>query len=132
MVLQRWQTVFLFMAFVLTAVFCLLPVGSVDDTVRHALDFPGILILAALSAVILLIDIFLYKDLRLQIKVAAIAMVLEAVAAALVVFLPYIAVGFECSLVGVSLVVAAFVLTWIGRNFMIKDRKLLAAADRLR
>lgn len=132
MVIQRWQTVMLLIAAVLVAVFCLTPMGSVGEESVYACSFPVFLILNIVIAVLLLIDIFLFRNLRLQMRVAAVALILEAVSAGLAFAIVYTTEGFAMSLAGAPLIVAALILTWFGRRFMDKDRRLLAAADRLR
>lgn len=133
MVLQRWQTVLLFLAFVLMTVFCVTPIASdaAGTSVFPWFNIP-FLILNIVVALLLFIDIFLYRNLRLQMRWAVVIMLLEAVSAGLGFAIVYCTDGLTMSLFGPPFVVAALVLTWFGRRFMDKDRKLLAAADRIR
>lgn len=139
MVLQRWQTVLLLLSLVLMVVFIFAPMGTVFDlmspqsaTLVFVCDNVGFLILNIVIAVLLLIDIFLFRNLKAQMAVAAVAMVLMAASAGLGFSFIYLLDGFRMSLFSTPLVVAALVLTWFARRFMRKDQRLLAAADRLR
>lgn len=133
MVLQRWQTVLLFLAFVLVTVFCVTPIGydAAGERVFAWFNIP-FMVLNVVTALLLFIDIFLYRNLRLQMRWAVVIMLLEAVSAGLGFAVVYFADGWSMSLFGAPMVVAALVLTWFARRFMDKDRRLLAAADRIR
>lgn len=139
MVLQRWQTVLLLLSLVLMVVFIFAPMGTAFDlmspesaTLVFVCDNVGFLILNIVIAVLLLIDIFLFRNLKAQMAVAAVAMVLMAASAGLGFSFIYLLDGFRMSLFSTPLVVSALVLTWFARRFMRKDQRLLAAADRLR
>ena len=133
MVLQRWQTVLLFLAFVLMTVFCVTPLGydANGESVFAWFNIP-FMVLNVVTALLLFIDIFLYRNLRLQMRWAVVVMLLQAVSAGLGFAITYFTDGMSTSLCGAPMVVAALVLTWFARRFMDKDRKLLAAADRIR
>lgn len=123
MVIQRWQTVMLFMAFLFMAGFCFSPEASFST---------AFLIYNIATAILLFIDIFLYRNLRLQIRWATIVLLLEAVSAGLSFAIAYTQPEMDFCIYGAPFTVVALVLTWFARRFMIKDRKLLAAADRIR
>jgi len=123
MVLQRWQTVMLFLAFLFMAVFCFSPVASFTT---------AFLIFNIATAILLFINIFLYRNLRLQIRWATVILLLEAVSAGLSFAIEYTQPEMDFCFYGAPFTVVALVLTWFARRFMIKDRKLLAAADRIR
>ena len=133
MVLQRWQTVLLFIAFALIVLFLATPMGyNAAGYSVFALAVIPFFILNVVIALLLFIEIFLYRNLKVQIKWSAVILVLEAASAGLAFGMVYFTEGFKMSLMGAPLVVAALVLTWFARRFMIKDKKLLAAADRIR
>lgn len=123
----------LFIAFILTVVFCATPIGTdaAGENIFAWFNIP-FFILNVLTAVLLFIDIFLYRNLRMQMRWTAITMILQAVSVGLGFAIIYTQDGFGMSLFGTPLIVAALVLTWFARRFMDKDRRLLAAADRLR
>lgn len=133
MVLQRWQTVLLFIAFVLMVVFVCTPMGyDAAGQAVFALSNVPFFILNVVIAVLLFINIFMYRVLKLQIKWAAVIMVLEAVSVGLSFAIIYFNDGFTMSLLGAPFVVAALVLTWFARRFMVKDHRLLSNQYRLR
>lgn len=132
MVIQRWQSVLLFLAAVMMALFVIFPLGhSASSEEIFVFDNIAYGVLNAAVALLLLVDIFLYSNLKLQMRVALICMLLQAVS----IFIGgryYFMSGFESSLAGIPLVAISLVLTFFGRRLIDKDRKLLASADRLR
>ncbi len=133
MVLQRWQTVFLFIAFITMAAFCILPIGcDASGNNLHAWTNIPFLILNIIAALLLFIDIFLYRNLRLQMRWAYVTMVLLAAGTALTFLLVNRQYNADISFSGASFQLVALALTWRARQLMNKDRKLLAAADRIR
>lgn len=132
MVLQRWQTVLLLLAFVFEVVFLSTPIGHTTCGDVYAIAYPGLFVLGTVTAVLLFIDMFLYSNLRLQIKWAAAIIVLEVVGVVLAFVVSHLGDGFGMTLWSEPAVLAALLLTWFGRRLMIRDRKLLASADRLR
>ncbi|MDE6654388.1 MAG: DUF4293 domain-containing protein, partial [Muribaculaceae bacterium] len=79
MVIQRIQSLFLLIAGVLMAVVCFaVPVAHMEDaegaiTTVHVYDMLPVMILDLLTAVLLLISIFLFKNLKFQIKVTPVS-----------------------------------------------------------
>lgn len=72
MVIQRIQTLLLLIAAILVGVFCLTPVaveaaaGAEADAVKHFIcEAPVLLIVNILIAVLLVITIFLYRNLQI-------------------------------------------------------------------
>lgn len=133
MQIQRWQSVMLFFAFILMVVYLCTPLGYLPESVTmYPVDFMGLFILNIVIAVLLFIDIFLYRNLKVQMTWTLIVMLLQAVSAGLTFSIDYFTDNFTMSIFGAPFVVAALVLTWFARRFMDRDRKLLASADRLR
>lgn len=132
MVIQRWQSVMLLFAVILMGLFIAFPMlYAADGTPVYVYDNIGYLILNAAVTVLLAIDIFLYGNLKLQIEVAAMCLILMAVSAGLGC-VSYLTPDISFSFFGVPCVIVAMVMTWFGRRMMQRDRQLLAAADRIR
>lgn len=132
MVLQRWQTVFLLIALILTAVFSLTPVAYLDGASMPMWTWPAYLALNIAIALLLIIDIFSYKRLASQIKLCTMIIVLEAASVTTGLAMFFTIEGIEPSWTGVALMAVALICTLFARRFMTKDRDLLASADRLR
>ncbi|MFG6387224.1 MAG: DUF4293 domain-containing protein [Muribaculaceae bacterium] len=133
MVIQRWQSVLLLLAFNLLGLAFIMPVGTVDGVdIEPTSDLP-FMIINITAAILAAIDIFLYRNLPLQIRIASVTMVL-AIGAAIVGALHFMVTdGFGMVVVGgfpLPLIAAIFI--WIARSMMVNDRRLLAAADRIR
>ena len=87
MMIQRWQTVWLFIAAVLVGVFCFLPMAIVSGepldpnsaTFIAPKDLPVFLIVNIVVAVLLLLSIFLYKNTRRQKTLTLVSMLLIVV-----------------------------------------------------
>lgn len=136
MVIQRIQTLYLFVAAVLMAVFCFLPyaTGAEPNYLSYNVaDTHTLLVLGILDAVLLAIDIFLYKTLKLQIRVATICAVLVALTALMSIVITARIDGASLNIWG-GIVVPAIALasTWMALRGMNHDRRLLSSADRLR
>ena len=145
MVIQRLQTVFLLLAVILTAVFCATPfaylagVSAENPALAEVLPVypsssPAFLVLNIAIAVLLFVTIFLYKNLRLQIKVTLAAIVLlvaSAVTCGLIVYnnQPDMSLTFRG---GILLLLTAIICTVWARIHMKRDLKLLTSYDRLR
>lgn len=127
----------LLIAAALMAVVCVwLPIrldGS--EIVLHVYDFVPVLILGVVVAALLLVDIFMFRNLRLQMMVAAICVWLMIAFMALGAFM---VMGCEPAPADTAwvwpsvLTVLALVLALWARARMKADRNLLRAADRLR
>jgi|MucameStandDraft_1065616.scaffolds.fasta_scaffold52101_2 hypothetical protein len=133
MVIQRWQSVLLLLAFNLLGLAFIMPVGTVDGVdIEPTSDLP-FMIINITAAILAAIDIFLYRNLPLQIRIASVTLVI-AIGAAIVGALHFMVTdGFGMVVVGgfpLPLIAAIFI--WIARSMMVNDRRLLAAADRIR
>ncbi len=145
MVLQRIQTVYLLIAVILMAVFTFMPVFTVIGadgaaTSVGALPTGGmtwswlLLVLDVLVMAMCCITIFKYRDLKGQIRLAAIDML---VIVALIAAVAGMACQYNCP-VGIEvewqllLPVLALVFVFLARRGMKHDKKLLADSERIR
>ena len=76
MVIQRWQSVLLFLAAIFMVLLCVLPLGGVSDngspeslTCFKAINMLPLMIVGVMSAIMFVIAIFLFKNLNLQKRV---------------------------------------------------------------
>lgn len=83
MVIQRWQTVFLFLAFVMMIASVFMPWCSIpaDGITITPASIPAMLILNLLVALLLIVDIFMYRNTSRQKMIARIAAALTAISA---------------------------------------------------
>lgn len=140
MVIQRIQSIYLLVGAVLMALMSFLtPIGSLIGsdgmpTSIYLSDFPTLLILDLLTAVLLFIAIFLFKNLSLQMKVTRISIVLILVTGALIFTVLYSQVAdLQIKWIGVTvLLICSFVSSILALNAMGRDKKLLSSYDRLR
>ncbi|MBP2691513.1 MAG: DUF4293 family protein [Muribaculaceae bacterium] len=140
MVIQRWQSVLLLLAVIAMAVFCLTPFayyGPTDEGITAmimAKDAPVLLTVSVLIAVLLLLTIFMYKNLRRQMTMTVLSMVLIAAAIVTGIFIVY-NVYPDASFVifgGIMLLVVTLVLALGAYRLMKSDWRKLRSYDRLR
>lgn len=134
MVLQRWQSLLLFVAVILMACFNFSTMAVMPDGAELVpTDYVFLWVPAVAATLLLFMDIFMYRNLRLQMKVAVVSiivMIAVGVSAAVVVSR---ASGAEYSWTGAPLfLLCALVLSIFARVFMGKDYRLLRSVDRLR
>ncbi len=150
--IQRIQSVYLALAFVILAVCLCLPVGvfspqsamgtditmfnlwELKDNNMTFSEFP-MFILLLLTCVMTLYTIFSYKNRPKQIKLCSLCMLL--VVAWIVVYLLFVFVFAEKDLVftptfAACLPIVALILYYLARRGVIHDEKLVKAADRIR
>lgn len=132
MVIQRWQTLLLILAIVCTAISLATPIGYVGEAAICATSNLTCFIIGVATAILLLVDMFLFRNLGLQIKVAKIAILLQAVITVSTIVMGYFEDGFSMSSYNAPLMLVSIVCTWFAICLMKKDRKLLADANRLR
>lgn len=138
MVIQRWQTVFLLLAAICMALVSFLPLGtgmSVNGAPSFvdALDFIPLFVINILVTLLLLIDIFLFRDLKLQKKVALVNVFLEAVSIIVTGLLMLPAAGYIEEMTWTAILpVVALILTILARSRMAADERLLKSYDRIR
>lgn len=135
MVIQRWQSVLLLISVIFVALAGILPYAVTANGVDVcAVQTPVLLCVDILVALLLLIDIFLYRNLRYQMKVTRLALglivVLEAAIAA------YTCAGLEGATIsiigGIVMPVLALISAFVALRLMLRDYRLLRSADRLR
>lgn len=135
MVIQRWQSVLLLISAIFVALAGILPYTVTANGVDVcAVQTPVLLCVDILVALLLLIDIFLYRNLRYQMKVTRLALglivVLEAAIAA------YTCAGLEGATIsiigGIVMPVLALISSFVALRLMHRDYRLLRSADRLR
>lgn len=140
MVIQRWQSIYLLLAiFAMVLVFirpfCYLEAmdgGAISALVP--LDYPVFLTVNILTTILLFIDIFLFRNLRLQRMVAAICLLLMIASAITVGIILYNLSGnwkIEWGGAPVGLV-CALICTFFARYRMGKDEETLRSYDRIR
>lgn len=128
----------LLIAVAMMAVFCFTPYATLAadgvPTAVYVKDAPAFLTLNIVIAVLLFIIIFMYKDLRRQMRMTVLALLL--ICASIVTCGFILAVGLEDAtpvlLGGVSLLVLALLFGLLAYRGMRHDKRLLASADRLR
>lgn len=138
MVIQRWQTLLLLIAAVSVSLFCFSPVAvetlEAAVTKHYLSEAPVLMIVNVLIAVLLILDIFLFKNLKLQRKVALLTMVLTC--ASLVASLFLVNNWWPTASLywfgGIIFLGVALVVTYWAYRLMGKDQALLRSYDRLR
>ena len=142
MVIQRWQTLLLLIAVALMCVFCLTPFATIPETENLAAaptqlfvkDAPVFMILNVTIALLLFLAIFMFKNLRRQMTVTLLSIVLIASSIVAGCFVLYVGMpdAQQVLLGGIMLLVVVLVLALFAYRFMGRDRKLLSSYDRLR
>lgn len=150
--IQRKQTLFLFLAFILTVVCLSLPIGEISsrlmgkDAVMYNLwlrDFDGVLnyspiflfVVLLLSCPVCLAAIFMYKKRRLQARLCSVCILLNLswyvyyIICVLSVFQGY---GKFRPAFGAVLPLIALILYIMSRKAILADEALVRAADRIR
>lgn len=140
MVIQRWQSLLLLIAVVLMAVFCCTPwasqaaEGVAEATPVFVSDAPVLLILNIVIAVLLFLSIFMFKNLKRQMTVTLLSIILictSMVTCGIMLYTAYPGAGLIWT-GGVLLLLVALVCAVFAYRFMKKDHKLLTSYDRLR
>lgn len=141
MVIQRIQTVYLLLAAIVTAVFAFVPVINVlnpDGVVEisfNSLHFGAwTMVLEILIVILAIIAIFKYRDLKSQIRLTNVLMLLIVTLIIVIAvmmwvlhdklimqFTPYIVMPF-----------VALILVWLAKKGIKHDKKLLADSERIR
>lgn len=153
MVIQRWQSVFLLIAAIAMALFCFLPAVSfstadgictmsscgISAADGSCLQCSTVyLIVNCLIAVLTFITIFLFKDLKRQMKTTIISFLLTIASIATFAILVKMAAAdlaaTETRLIYGKLALPLITLLgqWLAYRGMARDRKKLASYDRIR
>lgn len=148
--IQRIQTVFLFLASCLSGAQFLLPYERTDagnpaatlpafsDGVFNPLDNPGLAGLSALAALVSIAAVFLYKNRPLQARITGGALLSSVLLLALLAFSMYqiagaIPAGGSVQYqAGLALPVLALICQWLAGRAIRKDEALVKSMDRLR
>lgn len=140
MVIQRWQSLFLLIACVLMGLLCLSPYAQLtaaeaaEPTKQFVKDAPVFLILNIAISALLFIAIFLFKNLKLQMRITMMTIVLICASVVTGGFIVYGTMP-DAEIIwtgAVLLLVIALVFAIMALRFMKKDHKLLRSYDRLR
>lgn len=140
MVIQRWQTLLLLIAVALMCIFCATPwaMQAADGTAQATpvllVHAPVLLVLNIVIAVLLFICIFMFKNLKRQMTVARLCIILictSMVTCGLTLYTSFPGATLIWT-GGVLLLLAALVCAMFALRFMKKDHRLLTSYDRLR
>ncbi len=134
MVIQRWQSVFLFFASIMMGFYSFLPLATQGDITFLPYKQPVYLILNILIALLSLVSIFLYKNLsrqKLVVKVNIFLILFSAIVGATLIYLnmPNVEVVWTA---GPLLLLCSFLMSIAAMRRINHDDKLLKAADRIR
>ena len=139
MQIQRIQTIMLLIAAILVGMFCFMPFARIpmENAAAQAVfvkDAPVLLILNVVIAALLLIVIFMYRNLRQQMRMTILSIVLICASMATSGFIIFGRFeGAEPVLFGgVLLLVLALVFALLAYRGMRHDHRLLRSMDRLR
>lgn len=139
MVIQRWQTVFLLVAAIMMSIFCFSPIAyqHVGEAVKgfHPADAPVYLVVNLLIAVLLILCIFMYRNLRRQMLMTLVVIVLIAASMVTGGFILYGGMneGGTMELATADLLLlGTAVFAILAYRRMGHDHKLLTSYDRLR
>lgn len=127
------------LAVIVMAIFCSTPFATVSATAEqvesvYLKDAPVLMIVSILIGVVLFLSIFMYKDLKRQMTMTLVSMVLLVAAIVTGIFIVYYAMP-DAKLVilgGITLLVVTFILALGAYTMMNRDRKLLDSYNRLR
>lgn len=132
----------LLIAAILTAIFCFVPYAiytpaeltSDSMTPVFVKDTPALMILNLVLVALLIFTIFCYKNLKQQMRMTIIGIVLICASMVTTGFIIYgtLPNATPVLLGGVSLLVIALVFALLAYRGMSRDRKLLASLDRIR
>ncbi|MCC8115316.1 MAG: DUF4293 domain-containing protein [Bacteroidales bacterium] len=141
MVIQRLQSLFLLLAVLVMCCFCLfVPIAAsqnADGTVTHIFvrDIYAMLIINGAITVLMFVDIFLYKNLKLQINITLLILWLLVASMAIGCFVLLCRMPADYSILWVGatlLMVVALILVIMARRRMKADQRLLRSYERLR
>lgn len=136
MVIQRWQSVFLFLASVMMVIFNFVPFASqtidAEAVPFTPLDAPAYSVLNILVAILLLLSIFMFKNLKRQktvILVSILLMFASVVSGGVIVYSNCMSVDWAGS---VLLLICSVALSLAAYRRIVADEKLLKSYDRIR
>ncbi len=133
MVIQRWQSVLLFIAAILVACSLFAPMAKINETYLSLTQFPVLMIVDILVAVLVFAAIFMFKNLKKQIKVTRLTMwltIFMTIGAGVYLYVNYPSATIEiCVPITLSI---SLLLCYLAQRLMQRDYSLLRSADRLR
>lgn len=144
MQIQRIQTVYIFLAFVAMTIFLFVPYGTVDYIANEpvvtedlcTMTEYGLLIPVGAAAILLFVDIFMYRNLSQQRSVLNIGLLLTLCSIAVVCFILFKQAGAEGIDAHFSawdiLLPVAVIFEILGLGGIVRDIKLLNSYNRLR
>lgn len=138
MQIQRIQTLWLIIAFGCILAFILLPFGAlaspadggIADVEFHSWDFVGLIIPAALAALLDVISIFCYRNLSLQRRVTYISLMMLIVSTCITLYI--LCAGDTRWQFAVAFLPAAALFDVLALSGISHDSKLLKSYDRIR
>lgn len=144
--IQRVQSIFLLLAGAAALGVFALPFATTQasvqetvfaDSIYNAQDHIGLIALFAVAGVLALVSIFLYKNRRVQMRLASLAFIanLFAIILGIVFFMQAkqaIGGGGVDDGFGMYLPIVTFICTFLAYRFINKDEKLVKSMDRLR
>lgn len=143
--IQRWQSVWLLLAAILTGFFCFIPMATITGpatamtpdsiTLLYPIQMLVFFCVNILIALLLFLAIFLFKNTRLQKSITLISMllILCSLATECLVLFGWNSADGQIAWTGsIFLLIAAFVLAAFAYRGICKDERLLRAADRIR
>lgn len=133
MVIQRWQSLLLLFSVIFIFLAGFMPFATIETVCLCATQAPIILTVEILISVLLLIDIFMYHNLRLQMKVAKLCIALILILGITIAVYTY--AGATAASIepvgGIAMPALALLSTCIAVCRMKHDYNLLRSADRL-
>ncbi len=139
MIIQRWQNLLLFVGLVLMVWSCFMPVASMPDpaasmdTYLFPVDAPVLLVLDIVIAMLLGIAIFMYRNLKSQMSVTTITILLLIAQIITLCVMNLVAMTDAVFNVQAYILPAiSLICSYAAYRFERKDWKLLRSYDRLR
>ncbi len=139
MIIQRWQNLLLFVGLVLMVWSCFMPVASMPDpaasmdTFLFPVDAPVLLVLDIVIAMLLGIAIFMYRNLKSQMSVTTITILLLIAQIITLCVMNLVAMTDAVFNVQAYILPAiSLICSYAAYRFERKDWKLLRSYDRLR
>ena len=146
--IQRKQSIFLFLAFIASVVCLWFPIGSfelagmgkepllynlacVDGTGALSFRYCALFVLLSLSAILSFVSIFLFKNRKRQMTFCKCNLVLLVLWYAFLTYIIYVNENFHQTIM-VCLPFVSAVFVWLAHRGILSDERLVRAADRIR
>lgn len=136
MVLQRWQTVYLLIAVIAMSLAAFIPAVAPADpafTLDYCAGLPLVFrLLGGLTALLLLVTIFKFRNLKFQKQLCSVGALLSVVSC-VVVAMAYFLLDISLKLqISSALPLLSLVCTMLAKSRIISDYKLIHDSERLR